>query len=188
MTAVADGRALLMDRDGTLIVDVGYPRDPAQVRLLPGAADALAALGRLGFRLALVSNQSGIGRGLITAAEADRVHRRLVALLAESRVILSASYFCPHAPDADCECRKPRPGMLLRAFHDLRLDASRCFMIGDKASDVEAGRRAGCQTILFGGGRSAPAETRPDFTARDWPEVLRRLTPTDPATHQAAIP
>ena len=187
MTAEANQRALLMDRDGTLIEDVGYPRDPDQVRLLPGAAAALAELSRLGFRLALVSNQSGIGRGLITAADAERVHRRLVDLLAQSGVVLSTSCYCPHAPDAGCECRKPRPGMLLRALRDLRLDACRCFMVGDKASDVEAGRRAGCPTILFGRGRTTPARTRPDFAARDWPELLRHLTQTDPATHQTAI-
>jgi histidinol-phosphate phosphatase family protein len=186
MTAAADGPALLMDRDGTLIEDVGYPRDPDQVRLLPGAAEALAGLSRLGFRLVLVSNQSGIGRGLITAAEADRVHGRLVALLAESGVILSASCYCPHAPDEGCECRKPRPGLLLRAFRDLGLDASRSFMIGDKASDVEAGERAGCRTILLAGGRPATGEVRPDFLARDWPDLFRLLTQTDLTPQQAA--
>jgi histidinol-phosphate phosphatase family protein len=177
-----------MDRDGTLIEDAGYPRFPHQVRLLPGAAEALAGLARLGFRLVLVSNQSGIGRGMISAAEAEQVHQRLAELLAGSGVELHASYYCPHLPDAGCECRKPRPGMLLQALRELRLDASRCFMVGDKASDVEAGASVGCRTILFTGGRPSPAGARPDLVARDWPEVFRHLTQTDLLDSQAGIP
>ena len=108
-------RAVFLDRDGTLIHDVDYPRDPEGVRLLDGAAAALARLGELGFALVVVSNQSGVGRGRITADEARRVHERMTADLAAHGVALDAAYYCFHGPEDGCVCRKPAPGMLLQA-------------------------------------------------------------------------
>ena len=167
--------AVFLDRDGTLMEDVGYPRDPADVRLLDGAAEALVSLREAGFRLVVVSNQAGIGRGLITPEEARRVHERLVAELERRGARLDDARYCPHAPDAGCDCRKPAPGMLLAAAEDLGLDLGASFMVGDKAIDVEAGRRAGCRTILFApdgrpsdGGSPAHA----DHVARTWPDAL----------------
>lgn len=143
-------RALFVDRDGTLIVDVGYPRDPARVEPLPGAIDALRELGAH-FAVVIISNQSGIGRGLITEAEARAVHDRVVELFGRAGVGFAAAYYCPHAPDAGCPCRKPAPGLLLDATRDLGLDLARSIMIGDKPSDVAAGRAAGCgHAIRFG--------------------------------------
>jgi D-glycero-D-manno-heptose 1,7-bisphosphate phosphatase len=167
--------AIFFDRDGTLIEDVGYPRDPARVRLLDGAAEALAQLGRAGFRLVVVSNQSGIGRGLITAEEARTVHERFVAELEHRGVHLDGARYCPHAPDAGCECRKPAPGLLLAAADELGLDLEASFMIGDKAADVEAGRRAGCRTILLAPDGSASDGGSPDgadHLARSWTDAL----------------
>ena len=167
--------AVFLDRDGTLMEDVGYPRDPADVRLLDGAAEALAQLGRAGFRLVVVSNQSGIGRGLITAEEARTVHERFVAELEHRGVHLDGARYCPHAPDAGCECRKPAPGLLLAAADELGLDLEASFMIGDKAADVEAGRRAGCRTILLAPDGSASDGGSPahaDHVARTWPDAL----------------
>lgn len=146
----APRRALFVDRDGTLIVDVGYPRDPARVEPLPGAIDALRAL-QAQFAVVIISNQSGLGRGLITAAEARAVHDRVVEVFARGGVALAGAYYCPHAPDAGCPCRKPAPGLLLDAARELDLDLARSIMIGDKASDVAAGHAAGCgHTIRFG--------------------------------------
>jgi histidinol-phosphate phosphatase family protein len=168
-----DGRAVFLDRDGTLIQDVGYPRDPRQVRLLPGAVPALASLKERGFSLVLVSNQSGIGRGLVTSEEAGRIHARLVSCLAECGVQLDAAYYCPHAPEECCPCRKPSPAMLLRAAERLGLAPARSFMVGDKASDVEAGKRAGCRAILLAE-QPLPCDFDPpaDGVATCWPEVL----------------
>jgi D-glycero-D-manno-heptose 1,7-bisphosphate phosphatase len=166
--------AVFLDRDGTVIHDVGYPRDPALVRLMPGAAAALVELQRRGFALVVVSNQSGIGRGLITEEEARQVHERFVALLAEHGIRLDAVCYCPHTPEAGCACRKPAPGMLVHAADTLGIDLVRSFLVGDKASDIEAGRRAGCRTVLLTVGEEED-ETTPDAVASNWLEVMRHI-------------
>jgi len=143
--------AVFLDRDGTLIEDVGYPRDPEAVRLLDGAPEALAALRRAGFALVVVSNQSGIGRGLVSREEADAVHARFVRELRARGVELDDVRYCPHAPEEACACRKPAAGLLLDSARELGLDLERSFMVGDKPADVEAGRTAGCRTVLFDG-------------------------------------
>lgn len=163
-------RAIFLDRDGTLIRDVGYPSDPAAVELLPGATRALRELSRAGYLLVVVSNQSGVGRGIVTAREADAVHQRLVRELALVQVRLDAAYYCFHAPGDGCECRKPRPGLLRQAAreHDIALELS--FVIGDEARDVQAGRAVGCRTLLLGEGNGGA-----DGRAADWGEVLAVL-------------
>jgi len=140
-------RALFLDRDGTLITDVGYPRDPTQVELLPGAAAALRDL-PADVVMVIVSNQSGLARGMITPAEADAVAARVAQLFALEDVLFAAAYVCPHGPDDGCRCRKPAPGMLLDAARDLGLDLAQSAMIGDKLSDVQAGVAAGCAASL----------------------------------------
>jgi histidinol-phosphate phosphatase family protein len=167
------GPALFLDRDGTLIVDQGYPSRPDLVRLLPGAAAGLAELARDGFRLVLVSNQSGVGRGLVTREQAEGVHRRAVECLAAHGVRLDGSYYCYHAPWEGCACRKPSPQLLRRAAEELNLDLGRSFLVGDKPSDVAAGRAAGCRTVLLAAG-AAPAawEGRPDHVAAGWDDVV----------------
>ncbi len=160
--------ALFLDRDGTLIADVGYPKDPEQVALVDGAADVLREL-QVHYSLVVVSNQSGIGRGMIDEREAAAVHARFVAEFARRGVHFSGCYYCPHMPGAGCECRKPAPGMLLEAAEELLLDLSRSIMIGDKASDLEAGRAAGCAHVVRLGPDvdSAAASVRCD----DWHAV-----------------
>ncbi|MBL9018721.1 MAG: HAD family hydrolase [Myxococcales bacterium] len=153
-------RALFLDRDGTLIVDTGYPRDPALVEPLPGAIDALRALQR-SWKLVIISNQSGIGRGLIAQAEADAVHARVIEVFARGGVTFAGAYYCPHAPDAGCRCRKPAPGLLEDAARDLGLDLAACALIGDKPSDLAAGRAAGCEHVLGYAG--------------DWPALVAAL-------------
>src|SRR5215210_2961714 len=106
---------LFLDRDGTLMEDVGYPNDPAAVRLLPGAADAVRELVGFGYVPAVVSNQSGLARGLITPDQADAVHRRFVELFEEASGVRLPAYYCPHGPDDGCDCRKPKTALLCRA-------------------------------------------------------------------------
>lgn len=140
--------ALFLDRDGTLIVDVGYPRDPARVELIAGAADALRDLQR-DYALVIISNQSGIGRGLIRPDEAAAVHARVIERFEEAGVTFAGAYYCPHTPDDGCRCRKPAPGLIEDAVRELALDVARSIMIGDKPSDLEAGRAAGCRLVLL---------------------------------------
>lgn len=164
--------ALFLDRDGTLIVDVGYPRDPSLVEPLPGAIDALRELGSR-FALVIISNQSGLGRGLITGAEARAVHDRMVDMFARGGAHFAGTYYCPHTPEAKCPCRKPAPGLLHSAAGDLGLDLARSIMIGDKASDVAAGLAAGCHLALRFGPDADSA--RGDVRCADWSAVVQFL-------------
>jgi histidinol-phosphate phosphatase family protein len=136
--------AVLLDRDGTLVEDVPYNGDPARVRPMPGVRDALARLRTAGVALAVVSNQSGIGRGLITAAQVKAVNRRVEELLGP----LGPWLVCPHAPGDGCDCRKPRPGLVLAAADRLGVAPERCALIGDIGADVEAARAAGARPVL----------------------------------------
>jgi len=176
-------KALFLDRDGTLILDKHYLADPAGVELIPGVAEALRRARALGYRLFIHTNQSGIARGYFSAADLDAMHRYLAGKLARWGVGLAGVYYCPHHPEGsvpalavECECRKPRPGMLLRAAAELGLDLRRSWFVGDILDDVEAGNRAGCRTILVDlGSEAVPASPlrRPDFVARDTIHALQ---------------
>jgi histidinol-phosphate phosphatase family protein len=152
-------RAVFLDKDGTLIEDVPYNVDPAKIRLAPGAQSALPALHALGYKLLVVSNQSGVARGLFSEQALAGVEARLRELLAELGVPLAGFYYCPHHPEGTlpvyairCGCRKPAPGLILRAAHDHGIDLGKSWLVGDILDDVEAGRNAGCQTILIDDG------------------------------------
>src|SRR5580700_10566232 len=132
--------AVFFDRDGTLMEDAHYCGDPAQVRLYPGVSEGLRRLKAAGFRTFIASNQSGIGRGLITEAQYRAVQAELLAQIGEG--LIDASYFCPDVPWAPSTRRKPEPGMLIEAAAEFDVDLARSYMIGDKAIDVECGRRA----------------------------------------------
>lgn len=155
----------LLDRDGTLIVEKHYLSDPEGVELLPGVVEGLRLLRAAGCGLALVTNQSGIGRGYYTEADMHAVNRRLRDILAREDVLLDAAYFCPHAPGVDCRCRKPLPGMAEDAIRDFGFDPKHAFVIGDKACDVDLGRAIGASSILVLTGHGHDARSRPDFTA-----------------------
>lgn len=157
--------AVFLDRDGTLIEDVPFIQHPADVVLRPFAAEALAVLRSAGFALVVVTNQSGIGRGLLTEAEYSAVTERMSALLRARGVALDGTYFCPDVPvpagkHTSCSPdRKPGPGLLLRAAADLRLDLRRSWMVGDRPSDAVAGWNAGCRgAILLGSVEGLPDE------------------------------
>jgi D-glycero-D-manno-heptose 1,7-bisphosphate phosphatase len=147
--------ALFLDRDGVILEEAHYLSDPDQVRLMAGAAEALARVRRAGVPVVVVTNQSGVARGYFPENRVAAVHVRLNEILAPCGAEVDRFYFCPHHPKEGigsyrlaCECRKPAPGMLLRAAAELHLDLSRSFMVGDKICDVQAGARAGCRTIL----------------------------------------
>jgi histidinol-phosphate phosphatase family protein len=137
-------RAVLFDRDGTLVEDVPYNGDPARVRPVPGAREALDRLRAHGIRTAVVSNQSGVARGLIGAADVVRVNARIEALLGP----FDTWAVCPHGPEDGCACRKPEPGLVLAAARRLGLPVRDCVVVGDIGADVEAARRAGTYGVL----------------------------------------
>lgn len=168
-------RALFLDRDGTVIEECGYLGDPALVRVLPGAAAALAAFASQGWKLIVVSNQSGVGRGLITPRQMEEVQRRFLEVMQRNGVPITASYVCTHAPEECCECRKPSPFLLRRAAAEHALDLSASWMIGDREGDILCGRNAACSTIWLRNDMFSVPEDLPDFIANDWSEIQRKL-------------
>lgn len=146
---MAGRAAAFLDRDGTIIEAVRYINDPNRVRLVPGAAAALRRLAARGYLLVVVSNQSGVARGLITAEQLCAVDNKMTRLLRDEGVNLEAAYYCRHRPAAGCCCRKPRPGMIYHAAEEHRIDVRTSVMIGDKPRDVLAGHRAGCGLALM---------------------------------------
>lgn len=166
--------AVFLDRDDTLIRDRGYLSDPGGIELLPGAPEAVRLLNEAGVPAILVTNQSGIARGLFDEARLNAIHERLRELLADRGARLDAVYYCPHHPEGtvrafsiSCACRKPSPGMLVQAAKDFGLDLPSCFMIGDKIEDVQAIRGVGGTGILIGAKKPGGPDVKPDFVARD---------------------
>ena len=172
----APRHAAFLDRDGTLVREVGYLSDPKQLELLPGVAAALARLGAAGFARVVISNQAGVGRGYFPITRVYETMAELRRQLRAEGVELDAIYFCPHAPDDGCACRKPGIELLERACEDLGIRMRGSGLIGDKLLDVETGRRAGGYGVLVGTGygakereraEQAGPEARPDFVAAD---------------------
>ncbi len=169
-------KAIFLDRDGTLIVDTGYPNDPETVTLIDGAGEAMRAFQQAGYLLVVISNQSGIGRGKITPDEAEQVYKRFADLFAKEQVQFDGVYHCPHAPDEDCNCRKPKTGMIDQAVQELDIDVAQSYTIGDKLSDVQTGIKAGTKTILFRDHPSnAGKDIHPDFKAGGWPPIVEYI-------------
>jgi D-glycero-D-manno-heptose 1,7-bisphosphate phosphatase len=162
MSATNLRRAVFLDRDGTLMEEVHYCGDPAQVRVYPGVPEALRKLKEAGFRTFVITNQSAIGRGLFTESQYRAVESEFLRQIGEG--LLDASYFCPDVPGLPSTRRKPEIGMLLEAAADFDIDLAGSYMVGDKIADIECGRRAGTSTILVRTGYGANQACRPDFT------------------------
>jgi D-glycero-D-manno-heptose 1,7-bisphosphate phosphatase len=175
--------ALFLDRDGTLVHPGHYPSRPEDLHLYDGIGPELRILQEAGFRLVVITNQAGIARGYFTEADLWRIHAHLTRELAFLDVHLDAIYYCPHHIEGvipelaiHCDCRKPQPGMVLRAAADLDIDLHNSWFIGDILDDIEAGNRAGCRTILVDlGTERTPTQVlrRPNFVARDTLHALR---------------
>ncbi len=169
--------AVFLDRDGTLVHPRHYPSRPADLQLYDGIGPALRAVQRAGLRLVVVTNQSGLARGYFDERDLALMHEHLAGELAHWGVRLDGIYFCPHHPDGvvphlavRCDCRKPQPGMIQRAARELGLDLARSWFVGDILDDMEAGKRAGCRTILVDlGTESLPGRgpRQPDIVAPD---------------------
>ncbi len=158
-------RAVFLDRDGTLIEDVSYLRDPEQVRLLPGAAGAVRRLNEAGLLAIVATNQSGIARGMITEQDYVVAQRRVDELFANDGARLDAHYHCPHLPEISgpCLCRKPGPLLYDQAAERFELDLAECWWVGDRLRDVEASRHFGGRGILLNSGPVTPEESPMEF-------------------------
>ena len=170
-------KAIFLDRDDTLIEDPGYISSPEQVKLLAGVPKALIELKALGYKLVVVTNQSAVARGIVTEKVLGEIHKRLEQLLAEKNAFLDGIYYCPYHPEGavkkyrqESELRKPNPGMLLKAAEEIDLDLDQSWCVGNSSSDIEAGLRAGCKTILI-----------------DLPSRRQQLKPNDPRPDHKAI-
>lgn len=168
-------RFVLLDRDGTVNVDRGYINDPDELELIRGAGPALARLREQGLGLVIVSNQSGIGRGLLNEVDLERIHVRLAQLLAKDGTALDGIYCCPHLPTDRCACRKPETALVDRAAAEHGFDPAESFVVGDKACDIELGRRVGATTILvrtgYGEEAAADSSVDADHIVADLPEA-----------------
>jgi D-glycero-D-manno-heptose 1,7-bisphosphate phosphatase len=157
-------RVALIDRDGTIIVDKVYLRDPDGIEFAPGAIEGLRLLRGAGFRLVLITNQSGIARGYFDAARLEQIHDRLQFMLAAGGLRLDAIYVCPHGPDDGCDCRKPAPGMLKKAMRDLGFGPHEAVLIGDSDADMGAAAAAGVASFrVASAGNPAATGVAADF-------------------------
>lgn len=164
-------RYVLLDRDGTMIVEREYLAEPAGVALLPGAAEGMRLLQAAGFGLVVITNQSGIGRGYFDEKALAAVHARLRELLATEHVSLDGIYYCPHVESDQCVCRKPRTGLVEQAAKEIDFDPKQSFVVGDKAIDVELGKAIGAASLLvrtgYGSEHERRGTCRPNFVVDD---------------------
>jgi D-glycero-D-manno-heptose 1,7-bisphosphate phosphatase len=182
--------AVFLDRDGVVVEESHYLGDATRVRLVPGAAEAIASLNRAGWIVVIVTNQSGVARGLFPVAAVEKVHGHLSEQLGGFGARIDAYRFCPHHPEAalptysaDCECRKPKPGMLLSAAMELGVDLALSWMVGDRVTDLEAGVAAGCRTVLVRTGYGARVDAnaldrealRLELVAADLADAVQKL-------------
>jgi len=177
ITGSVSNRIVVLDRDGTIVIDRDYLSDPAALEFLPGAAEGLRRLHELGYRLIVATNQSGVGRGMYSLEQMHAVHRRLSDMVRGAGAQLAGIYYCPHAPETHCACRKPATGLLLQAASEQGFEPSSAIVIGDKPSDIEFGQRAGAMTILLSAEDAVePAAVAPDFTARNLWEAAQQIS------------
>jgi D-glycero-D-manno-heptose 1,7-bisphosphate phosphatase len=170
-------KIVILDRDGTIVVDRGYLGDPEGLEFEPGAAEGLRWLHANGYRLVVITNQSGIGRGLFSLERLRAMNTRLFEMVADAGARLEGIYFCPHTPEDQCNCRKPAQGLMTQASSDLGFLPALATVIGDKKSDIEFGQRAGSRTILIA--HDSPCEVpgvSPDIIAANLMDAARALT------------
>jgi histidinol-phosphate phosphatase family protein len=156
-------RAVFLDRDGTIAKNVHYCRHPEDFTLFLDAAKVIKLLNEHGFKVIIVTNQSGIGRGYFNEETLDKIHEKMKEELAREGARVDGIYYCPHRPDDNCGCRKPKPALLLQAARDFDIDLKHSFVVGDLQMDVDLGKAAGCRTILVG----APPSTNSQGAAPD---------------------
>ncbi len=166
-------RTVFLDRDGTMAKDVPYCRRPQDFELFPGVAKAIKLLNERGFKVIVITNQSGIARGYFTEETLAEIHEKMAGELAKESAWVDAIYYCPHHPDDGCECRKPKPKMLLEAASELGVDLLHSYVVGDLSMDIEMGKRVGGKTILISNSYPVDETVKPDATVRDLPQAVQ---------------
>ncbi len=180
---------VFFDRDGTINVDLDYLSDPDKLQLIPGAAEAIKEANDLGVRVFVITNQSGVARGLYSESDVQSVHERLKNVLSQSGARIDALFYCPHHPDYGippyrkvCTCRKPKTGMLKEAEKAFGIDLNASFVVGDKCTDIETGRNAGCGTVLvltgYGSTEVDECRSQSDYVARDIYDAWKHIRHT----------
>ena len=182
-------KAVFLDRDGTIIEDVGYISSPSQINFIPGSIEAIKKLNEAGYKVVVITNQAGVARGITTEVMVQTVDKVLHRKILSGGAHLDGIYYCPHHPEhgvypykQNCECRKPHTGLIKKATKDHQIDLSQSFMIGDKTSDVEAGKKAGVKTVfvLTGHGAKEVDELtqKPDYIAQNLAEAVKWVLST----------
>ncbi len=166
-------KAVFIDRDGTMAKDVPYCSRPEDFRLFPNTAKAIRLLNEHGFKVIVITNQSGIARGYFTEETLAKIHDRMKSDLAEEGARVDAIYYCPHHPDDNCDCRKPKPRLLLLATKEHNIDLERSFVIGDLQMDIDMGKAVGCPAILVGDSPLMDNSGEPDAIVSDVLEAAR---------------
>ena len=168
-------RFVILDRDGTVIQEKNHLTEVSEVELIPNAAYGIKKFHNLGFGVIIVTNQSVVGNKHISLNELKLIHERMLSLLTNEGAVIDAIYFCPHTPEENCLCRKPKLGMIDKACKDYNFNPKDCFVIGDKALDIEMGQRMGAKTILVSTGYGAAVEKenkiKPDYIVDDLKEA-----------------
>jgi D-glycero-D-manno-heptose 1,7-bisphosphate phosphatase len=172
-------KAVFLDRDGTITRDVNFCRRVEDLEILPGVPEAISLLNRQNFKVVVITNQSGIARGYFTEATLSRIHQYMEEELSKRGALIDAVYYCPHHPDDNCDCRKPKPGLILQAAAELGISLENSWMVGDAARDVAAGKAAGCKTVLLENDPDtdeAIEPVEPDYVASDLLQAVKRIT------------
>ncbi len=175
-------KCVFIDRDGTISRDVPYCSSPEQFELLPGAGKGIKELNAAGFKVILITNQSGVGRGYFSEETLNCIHEKMKTKLADEGAHIDGIYYCPHHPDENCNCRKPKPNLIIQAAGDFNIDLSQSYFIGDSAKDIEAGKAAGCSTILIIN-REIEAGLKADYAVKNLIEAAQLLKVNKITTH-----
>ncbi|MCG2717283.1 MAG: D-glycero-beta-D-manno-heptose 1,7-bisphosphate 7-phosphatase [Nanoarchaeota archaeon] len=172
-------KAIFIDRDGVINKDLGgYISRPEDFKFIEGVIEALKNLNQMEFKLIVITNQGGIAKGEYTEQDLESVHKKMVSLLENEGIRLTGIYYCPHHTSDNCDCRKPRTGMIEKAVKEHNIDPKKSFFIGDKTTDIQAGKDMGCMTFLVKtgyGGRDKICNVEPDFIVEDFFEASKRI-------------
>jgi D,D-heptose 1,7-bisphosphate phosphatase len=175
-------KAVFVDRDGTINIDGPYLSDPDKFRMYPGVGEGISKLKKSGYKIIVITNQSGIGRGYFTEKNLLKIHEKMKEEFQHFNTKIDGIYYCPHHPDIYCECRKPKTKLFEKAIHDHDIDVTKSYMVGDKMQDVEAGKKIGVKTILIptlNNENTGTKKQKPDYIATNFTKAVEWILQSD---------